>query len=143
MLLKMFLSIFSKTFITTVFTNIWKCVICYFNQMTSLQTFFWQTFFQNNERKHFSLSLFLPRSKVLDNGPLTWEKKGQVCKDISRDSKTLERPFFSVHFQNSICSGVFSPKVGCGLYSRNCIQKELYYIWFYGHSPPKSLVLLF
>ena len=56
--------------------------------------------FQNTYRKHFSCSLYLLKSKILDCRAVPSEKKGQFRKDSFWIFEILEHPFLSEHFQN-------------------------------------------
>ena len=54
-----------------------------------------------SQRKHFSWSLHLLKSEILDCRAVELEKKGQFRKVFFGSFKILEHPFLSEHFQNA------------------------------------------
>ena len=61
--------------------------------MTSLSTFLWQiATIQKTQRKHFSRSLYLFKSNILDYRAVALEKKGQFRKDFFEIFEIFEHP---------------------------------------------------
>ena len=94
---------------------------------------------QNTEKKHFSWGLFFLKSEILGCRTTTLEKENSFANTFFGIFENLEHSFLSDLFKKSICSGVFSSAVGCGIYSINCIKKKLYYIIFSGYFPKFSV----
>ena len=127
---------------TTVFPKYsQKCMKKFFyKRLQLIKWFLYRPFanfelFQNTQRKHFSWSLHLLKSEILDYVGIGIEKKEQFRKFwkflnslsfLSRSSMYLQR----------------SPVAGCRLSSYNSIKRELHYIrcsdnfpnfWISGH----------
>ena len=65
--------------------------------MTSLSTFLCQiATIQKTQRKHFSRSMYLFKSNILDYRALALEKKGQLRKDFCKIFEIFEHPFQNV-----------------------------------------------
>ena len=84
--------------------------------------------------KTFFLESVFVKSGILVCRPVILEKKVQFFKVFFFGIfEILEHLFFSEHFQTSICSGGFSPIVGC-----SSIKRELHNIHFLTFSKVSS-----
>ena len=96
--------------------------------MTSIQLFSWRN---SSYLKTFTKNIFLGlesvfvKSKILDCTPAMREKKGAVLDRFF--FRILDYSFLSELFQESICSGAFSPIIG-DLKSSSFIKRELHCI---------------
>ena len=73
--------------------------------------------------------------ELLDCEPVTLGNKVQFCKYFFKIFEILEHTFCSESFKKIICSGGFSPVVGCRQYGCNCNKRELYYKRFFVFLP--------
>ena len=84
-------------------------------------------------------------SEIEDYRPVALGKIRQFCKEFFGFFELLEQSFLFEHFQKSICSGIFSSVVSCGLYLcmhlylKGSPQHKLLWIFsaFFGVAVPK------